>query len=224
LLEQRASSSSTLATRWIESDAISASERLRLAALLAAGEQGYGQFTVRQVIESAGTAKGTFYKHFSDKADCFAQAYTSAIETFAAQIFAAAGAAPDWRGGVRAGLAELLNLVASDPIVARAVLIAPEAAGARVQARYAEQANRFATALDTARGETLPYRPPQAGTFVLGGIREVVVSRLRSDEEEWWAGLLPGLVQFALLPYFGEQVAWEELKAAATMREEGDGE
>lgn len=190
---------------------------------LPSGSMVTASSTVRQVVESAGTAKGTFYKHFSDKADCFAQAYAATAETFAARIAVAAGATPDWRQGVRAGLAELLDLVAAEPVVARAVLIGSEGAGNSVQIRYAKLTNRFAAALDAARGETLPYRPPQAGTFVVGGIREVVVARLRRGETERLADLLPGLVQFALLPYFGEQIAWEELKAA-TGRREGDGE
>lgn len=222
-VRSRSSLSAGAANSWVEPEPRSTRDRLLLAALLAVGKHGYSQFTVRQVVESAGAAKGTFYKHFSDKADCFAQAYAATAETFAARIVVAAGATPDWRQGVRAGLAELLDLVAAEPVVARAVLIESEAAGNSVQIRYAKLTNRFAAALDAARGETLPYRPPQAGTFVVGGIREVVVARLRSGETERLADLLPGLVQFALLPYFGERIAWEELKAA-TGRREGDGE
>lgn len=211
------------ANSWVEPEASSVRDRLLLAALLAVGRHGYSRFTVGHVVELAGAARGTFYKHFADKTDCFAQAYAAIAETFAARIFVAAGAAPDWRGGVRAGLAEALGLLASEPVVARAVLIESEGAGTRVQTKYAKLTNRFAAALDAARGETVPYRPAQAGTFVVGGIREVVVARLRSGEAAQLPDLLPGLVQFALLPYFGEQIAWAELNAA-TVRREGDGE
>lgn len=206
-----------------ELGAKSARQRLLEAALQCASERGYLNFGVHHIVSSARTSRATFYANFADKADCFTQAYSAATEFFADRIFAAAGAAPEWRLGVRAGLAELLALIASDPIVARAVLIEPEAAGGRVQERYAKLANRFAAALDAGRGEALPHRPRQAGNYVVGGIREVVVARLRSGESERWADLLPGLVQFALLPYFGEVVAWEEFNATSLMLRGGAG-
>jgi AcrR family transcriptional regulator len=204
-----------------EPGAKSARQRLLEATLQCASERGYLNFGVRHIVSSARTSRATFYTHFDDKADCFTQAYAAATEYFADRIFAAAGAAPEWRLGVRTGLAELLDLVASDPVVARAVLIEPEAAGGRVQEHYRELASRFAAAFDAGRGEALPHRPPQAGSYVVGGIREVVVAQLRSGASERWADLLPGLLQFALLPYFGEQVAWEEFRNASEAVEEG---
>ena len=63
----------------------------------------------RDADYSTGGANGSYY--FADKADCFALAYAAIAETFATRIFAAAGAAPDWRGGVRAGLGEALALL-----------------------------------------------------------------------------------------------------------------
>jgi AcrR family transcriptional regulator len=191
--------------------------RLLDAALRCAGELGYANFAVRHVVTSAGTSRATFYTHFTDKADCFAQAHAAAAEDLAARIFAAAGAAPDWRQGVRAGLAELLDRVAAKPVLARAVLIDAQSAEAGERVHCAKLTNRIAVALDAARGETVPYRPAQAGTFVVGGIRDVVVARLLSGETGQLADLLPGLVQFALLPYFGEQIAWEELNAASVV-------
>jgi AcrR family transcriptional regulator len=207
----------------VELGAKSARQRLLEAALQCASEHGYLNFGVGQIVSSARTSRATFYTHFADKADCFTQAYAAGTEYFAERIFAAAGAAPEWRLGVRAGLAELLELVGSDPVVARAVLIEPEAAGAAVQEHYRRLADRFAAALDAGRGEPLPHRPPQAGSYVVGGIREVIVARLRSGESGRWADLLPGLVQFALLPYFGERVAWEEFNAARLTLRGGSG-
>lgn len=200
-----------------------ARQRLLEAALKCASELGYLNFGVRHIVTSARTSRATFYANFADKADCFTHAHAAAAEYFADRIFAAAGAAPKWRVGVRAGLAEMLDLVASEPVVARAVLIEPECAGSRVQEHCVELANRFAMALDAGRGEPVPHRPPQTGSYVVGGIRDVVVARLRSGENERWVDLLPGLLQFALLPYFGEQVAWQEFNSARLMLRRGDG-
>ncbi len=201
-------------------------QRLMAATLQCAGELGYPNFAVRHVIAATRTSRATFYKHFTDKADCFAQAHAAATEDLAARIFAAAGAESDWRSGVRAGLAKLLELVAAEPETARALLIETQAAGKPMRARCAKLTARFAAALDAARGEELPHQPQQAGTYVVGGVSEVVVARLRSGETDRLGELLPGLVQFALLPYFGEQAADQERTAAvewAARRRGGEG-
>ena len=55
-------------------------ERLLEAMLLVSGEIGYEQVAVRHVIERARASRATFYKHFEDREDCFAQAYGDATE------------------------------------------------------------------------------------------------------------------------------------------------
>ena len=42
---------------------------------LVSGELGYEQVAVKHVIERAQASRATFYKHFEDREDCFAQAY-----------------------------------------------------------------------------------------------------------------------------------------------------
>ena len=66
-------------------------ERLLEAMLVASGELGYEQVAVRHVIERAKTSRATFYKHFDDREDCFAQAYGDAAEWLFRRLSGAAG-------------------------------------------------------------------------------------------------------------------------------------
>ena len=94
-------------------------ERILTAMLLASGELGYEQVAVRHVIERAETSRATFYKHFQDREDCFAQAYDDAGEWLYRRLLGAARRQGSWREGLRAALAELLELCANQPAMAR---------------------------------------------------------------------------------------------------------
>src|SRR5262245_22536699 len=83
-------------------------ERILEAMLLASGELGYEQVAVRHVIERAQTSRATFYKHFQDREDCFAQAYGETGEWLYRRMIGAAERRGAWREGLRAALAELL--------------------------------------------------------------------------------------------------------------------
>src|SRR6478735_8664016 len=93
------------------------------AMLLTVGEKGYTQATVREVAERARITQDRFHRHFGGKEACFARAYEEAAERFAAQVLEACEAAPGWREGFRAALAELLRFVAEQPLLAKALLL-----------------------------------------------------------------------------------------------------
>src|SRR3954451_23499013 len=78
-----------------------ARERLLEGMLLVSGERGYEQISVQDVIERASTSRATFYKHFEDKEDCFAQAYHEAAEWLYTRLSSLAQRQPSWREGLR---------------------------------------------------------------------------------------------------------------------------
>src|SRR4249920_2085818 len=82
-----------------------ARERLLEAMLLVSGERGYEHISVQDVIERAQASRATFYKHFDDKEDCFAQAYGDAAEWLYRRLTGVAKRQPTWREGLRAGMA-----------------------------------------------------------------------------------------------------------------------
>lgn len=191
-------------------------ERLLEAMLVESGELGYEQVAVRHVIERARTSRATFYKHFADREDCFAQAHRDASDWLYRRLTGVARRQPDWRGGLRAALAELLELCANQPAIARAILVEAHAAGERAQTQRRELMERLSRALDSARRE-IPSRqapPPVTSSFIVGAIDALVCAKLMDGDAERAPDMLPGLLHFVVMQYFGEAAAWEEMTAA----------
>jgi len=191
-------------------------QRLLQAALEVSGELGYEQVAVRHVIERAKASRATFYKYFEDFQDCFTQAHRDAGEWFYQRLIGAARRQPSWREGLRAALAELLELCANQPAIARALFVEVHAAGKQALAQRADLMERLSRALDGARRE-IPSRqapPPVTASFIVGAIDTLVSAKLLDGEAERAPELLPGLLYFVVGQYFGEAAAWEEMSAA----------
>lgn len=203
-----------------------ARERILEAVLVVSGERGYEQIAVQDVIEAARASRATFYKHFKDKDDCFAQAYGDASEWIYRRLTGIARRQPSWREGLRAGLAELLEFCAAQPFLARALIVEVHAAGGAALREHEQLLERLAGAIDAARAEIPSGQAPPAVTasFMVGAIETLLRAKLMSDEPETAPEMLPGLLHFVVMQFYGEDAAWEELTAAplatwATRRE-----
>lgn len=183
---------------------------------MVSGERGYEHISVQDVIEHAGASRATFYKNFDDKEDCFAQAYQGAAEWLYLRLIGIAKRQPTWREGLRAGLAELLEFCANQPALARALLVEPHAAGGAALTEHDLLMERLSRAIDGARREISSRQapPPVTATFMVGAIETLVRTKLMSDEPETAPEMLPGLLHFVVMQFYGEDAAWEELTSA----------
>jgi AcrR family transcriptional regulator len=191
-------------------------ERILEAILVVSGELGYEQVAVRHVIERAHTSRATFYKHFEDREDCFAQAYGDTAEWLYRRMIGAAKRQASWREGLRAALAELLEFCANQPEIAKALLVEVHAAGERSLVQQRDLMERLSRALDSARRE-IPSRqgpPPVTSDFIVGAIDTLLVAKLLDGDAERAPEMLPGLLHFVVMQYLGESAAWEEMTAA----------
>jgi len=194
-----------------------ARDRLLEAMLEVSGEMGYEQIAVKHVIERAGASRATFYKHFDDREDCFAQAHRDASEWLYRRLTGAAKRQPSWREGLRAALSELLEFCARQPAIAKAIFVEVHAAGERALAQRADLMERLSRTLDSARREisTRQAPPPVTSTFMVGAIDTLVCAKLMDGDGKRAPEMLPGLLHFVVLQFFGEKAAWEELTAAS---------
>lgn len=192
-------------------------ERLLEAVLLVSGELGYEQVAVKHVIERARASRATFYKYFEDREDCFAQAYGDASEWLYRRMLGAAKRQGTWREGLRAALAELLEFCTNQPAIAKAIFVEVHAAGERALDQRRDLMERLSRALDSARRE-IPSRqapPPVTSTFMVGAIDTLVCAKLMDGDAAHAPEMLPGLLYFVVMQYFGEEAAWEEMTAAS---------
>jgi AcrR family transcriptional regulator len=191
-------------------------ERILNAMLVSSGEMGFEQVAVRHVIERAQTSRATFYKHFTDREDCFAHAYGDAGGWVYRRMIGAAKRQPSWREGLRAALAELLEFCANQPAIAKALVVEVHAAGERSLAQRRDLMERLSRALDSARRE-IPSRqapPPITSDFIVGAIDTLLAAKLLDGDAEHAPEMLAGLLHFVVMQYLGESAAWEEMTAA----------
>lgn len=184
--------------------------------LLAAGELGYRETSVRSILEHSGGHRTQFYRDFASKEDCFAQAYATWIERLCVSALEAAATTPGWEGGVRAAIVRLFELVSARPAIARALLAEVQIAGEPAIARHEAAVERLAAAIDSARADIDPAEaPPEAtGVFVVGGIESCAVEALTAGDPERVWDALPELMHLAAGSYFGKQAAEDAFERA----------
>jgi AcrR family transcriptional regulator len=175
--------------------------------LLTVGELGYAKATVREVAERARITQDRFHRRFGSKDACFARAYEEAAEALGTQVLATCREAGNWRGGFRAGLAELLRFVAEQPLRARALLLEVRAARGAAWEAHQRQVERLIGALDTAREEpgARPDSNPMTAGFIAGAIEESLSIEIAAGRAEEAPFLLEDLTRLAFLQLFGEE-------------------
>jgi len=189
--------------------------------LLAAGELGYRETSVRSILERSGGHRAQFYKDFAGKEDCFAQAYATWIERLCVGVLEAAATTPGWEGGVRAAITRLFEFVVARPAIARALLVEVQIAGEPALARHEAAVERLAAAIDSARADIDPAEaPPEAtGVFVVGGIESCAAEALTAGDAARVWDALPELMHLAAGSYFGKEAAEGSFERASIFLE-----
>jgi AcrR family transcriptional regulator len=185
--------------------------------LEAVGAEGYEHTSVRTVLDRTGVYRQAFYDNFADKDDCYLQAYDAGVERVEALLVAATAGEASWTGKLRAGLEALLDFFDAEPDVGRALVIEVHAAGPEALAKRTAAMQRVNGFLDRARkvageGES---PPAIAGEGIAAGIHAVIHSRLATGSSDGFRQLLPEFMYFAVLPYFGAELASAEMQAAS---------
>lgn len=191
-------------------------ERILEGMLEAVGSSGYDGTSVRTVLDLTGLYRQAFYDNFPDKDACYLEAFDYGVERLEAMVVEAAAAQSTWQGKLRAGLTALLDALDGEPDVGRALIVEVHAAGQEALERRAEVMKRIAEFVDSARelaGEGDPP-PPIAPEGIVAGIHAIVHARLATGTSDGFRELLPEFMYFAVLPYFGSEMAEAEMQSA----------
>jgi len=192
-------------------------QRMRLmgAMLEAVGEQGYIATSVADVLGRAGISRRTFYEHFSDKEDCYLQAYDHVAGILTEAVAEALKGHRTWQEAMRAGLDLFLRTVAENPAVSRAMLVEVLAVGPEGVRRRDASLMPFQQFFEMAR-ELAPAEaviPETVNETLVGGILETITARVMRDEADRVPDLLDQLMFWGLVPFLGPVEANEALAA-----------
>ena len=191
-------------------------ERMLLAVAEAVAEQGYTTTTVADIIARARLSRRTFYEHFADKEECFLAAYDTVVEQLLAAVGQAYEQADGWAQKVHDGLETFLAYLAAEPAFARMCIVEVVAAGAEARSRRDAAMRVFVEFLEPGREEAPRgiVVPALAADVVVGGIYEIIYSRLQRDAADELIEMLPELLYCALVPYIGHRTAEKAVRDA----------
>jgi AcrR family transcriptional regulator len=179
------------------------------AMLEACGERGYRGVSVQSVIDRYGGNRHQFYAHFPNKAQCYAAAYEYETDRRYRALMEAARAEPTWARALSTALQQLADLLASEPALARGLLVEVHVAGGSALRRRSQLVTNLTSAIDSARKHA-PLRhspPPMTASFMLGAIESFVTTALLRDAPGEFADGLPQLAEMVLTAYFGPDEA-----------------
>jgi len=175
---------------------------------------GYQAMSVEDVVTTAGVSRRTFYDHFGGKDDAFLTAYDVIGATLLAHVRAAYDASKTFSEGVVACLRAFLEGVASEPQYADMCIVEALAAGPAAIERRNAVMNAFAQLLrqgaETVAGGIRP--PDLIAETIVGGIYEIVYSRVMQGKTSELPALLPDLAYSMMIPYVGHEAAEKEVR------------
>ena len=187
-------------------------ERILAAVADVVSAASYGEMTVEGIIVTAGISRRTFYEHFRNKDDAFLAAYDAITTQLVGEVLPAVEAADGFAARTAAGLGTFLDFLASEPAFARMCIVEALAAGPEAIRRRNDTMGAFADLIDRNAQELLAgeVAPGLTAETIVGGIYEVVYTRVLRGEIRDLPALLPDLTYAALLPYLGPEAAAAE--------------
>ena len=188
------------------------SQRQRIFAAMAksCAEKTFATTTIGDIVGRAGISRGTFYKHFDNKRECFdaaAEDFLVELKAIAASAHPSEGSPPD---AIRAVLAAVLEGLTAKPTFANLLLVEAPNVDPEIVRGYR---NVVLGALEArwesgARAEVAGADPEIA----FGRAKVLIAGQLAAGRVEQLPSLLPELVYIALLPYVGQDAALEQAR------------
>jgi AcrR family transcriptional regulator len=186
-------------------------DRILVAMTEIVAKRGYQGTTIEHIVKRAGVSRATFYEHFENREACLLAAFDDGGEELQRRMSEATQSG-EWPERVRAGLGAFVDYCASEPALARTCLVESVTAGPVAMERYERALTKFAPLFREGRDhleEGAGELPDDLEDLIIGGIVWMVHQRLLRNEIDEIPGLLPTMLEFALVPYLGEEQAAE---------------
>lgn len=190
-------------------------DRILVAMYEIVAKRGYQGTTIEHIVKRAGISRATFYEHFENREDCLLAGFADAEKELHRRT-AEATKAGEWPKRVRSALSTFVEYCASEPALARTCLVEAVTAGPIAMERYERALTSFTPLFREGRDhlDAAGDLPDDLEDLIVGGIVWMVHQRLLRNEVNEIPGLLPTMLEFALVPYLGEARAAEVIAEA----------
>jgi AcrR family transcriptional regulator len=190
---------------------VAANQRERILEALAdaVSAAGYAATSVEDIVSAAGVSRRTFYDNFSSKEDAFLAAYDAIAGQLVQRVYAAYDSTDEFTLRVWRCLQKFLEFLSEHPHYADACIVEVLVAGPAALAKRNAVMTGFADLLCQAAEslEQRPRPPRLAAETIVGGIYEIVYSRVLQGQAAQLPELLPDLAYSMMLPYVGHVAA-----------------
>lgn len=197
--------------------------RLLAAMIDVSAEHGVAEVTVAHVVERAGVSRRTFYEIYSDREECFLEAFDEGVARASRYVLDGYDATARWVDRMRGALTALLAFLDAEPSTGRLLVVESLAAGDSALLRRRAAVERIIAFVDEENAELKADKPTPSLTAegVVGGVLSILHSRLLEDAPGSFLELTGPLASMIVLPYLGSAAARKELsrpvpKAPAT--------
>jgi AcrR family transcriptional regulator len=176
-------------------------------------EKTFSATTIADIVSHASISRGTFYKHFTNKQDCFyAAADTFLLELQSAAAIAYARSADLPTEMVCGVISAVLETLAAKPEQARLLLVEAPLVDPEIVRRYR---NFVMGALEKQlRAGGMIGHGKADPEIAFGRAKVLIADYVAAGQVEQLPELLPELVYIALLPYAGQETALEQAEAS----------
>lgn len=171
-------------------------ERLFAATVAVVADNGYEATRVEDILSTAGVSRNAFYKHFSNKRDCFLATLEELERRARPTIVDVVPKTPgSWEDRLAALLDSLATVIVTQPAVARVGWVEYYAAGPEA----IEIVERIDAAVEDVVCTALEDSPEHAGMpraivhAVVGGVRKIVHNRIFEGRVGELTELMPRL-------------------------------
>jgi AcrR family transcriptional regulator len=202
-------------------------ERIVYATAEAIRVNGYANFTVADIVATAGLSRDVFYAHFHDKQEAFEGTVQLVFErllaTMAGAFFGSSGAWPDqvWEAAWA-----FVRFLEGDPSLAHFLFV-----GTYAPPTLIKRVNDFVLAFTVfvESGNNYPSQTAWVSRTVseaiVCSVLEAVTFRVRHDRVAELRGLIPSITNMVFVPFMGAEAAGEflesKVKAAQTQAAAG---
>jgi AcrR family transcriptional regulator len=190
-------------------------ERILAAVADVCSAAGYVSMSVEDIVVTSGVSRRTFYDNYRGKEDVFLAAYDEVASQLLTRVKEAYDSADGLVDRARESLRALLEFIADEPTFADMCIVEVMAAGPNAIERRNRTMTAFAQMIEKAAADELPKSklpPSLTAETLVGGIYEVVYSRVLQGRGDELPALLPDLLFSVLLPYVGQETATSLLK------------
>lgn len=181
-------------------------QRILAAMAKSVAEKSISATTIADIVGCASISRATFYKHFSNKQECFyatADAFLAELQGAAAVAYASSQDSPV--DSVRDVIAAVLELLSAKPDYAKLLLVEAPIVDPEIVRRYRKfvmtALEKQLAAMDSAR------RAEADPEIAFGRAKVLIADYVAAGQVEDLPSLLPELVYIALLPYAGQETA-----------------